>query len=365
MSEKYISTDGVNGGILQKGLGPLTEGVSLEFLNAFSSKKPRTALEEIAQRMFAAGDRDGVPYGGQTGAVVDELLENLSYGLFPKKFLCEKIYTPVPSERETGKFGGHESRHLTRTDVKHDGGAEIKYVTPNQREVDLYSIEPAALRTFVSPSDMMNVNRPFNDELEKTAFLRYLILLAKELELKDHIDNLTGAGSVTLSTSTDQFDDYSNSNPLESFATAVSTIAENARAMAKIAWMDIAVAAILRNHPQVFDGLRITKSVGQSLSDQELAKALGVDTLYITDASWYDPSDSSEKAVWGKNIYFSIYEPGPGLFQRIAGYYFFLSKMKEIRIVKRQGMTNPLGRDIFGYSGWQFKSVLPEGIYIS
>lgn len=279
----------------------------------------------------------------QSKAIVDKLLTNVSSMLVPEGHVAEMVLPLVTVKQKTGKLAKYGTSHLR---IEHSfvaGRAEYKRVEPIVRSSTGYEVESHGLESVVSEDDYRNVELPYKAEEDEVKGLTLMIQLAKEQALAD---TLTSTSIITQNVTlagTDQFDDYSNSDPLDVFKDARVAVRAGCGLPPNFAIMDWDVANTLAYSPQILDALGFAQNRAGQLSDAELAKAMGVEKLFIAKAikeSAKEGQASSLAPVWGKHIVFGYAPSSAAPYQVSLGYRVALEGQAQRRVFK-YSINNP------------------------
>lgn len=259
----------------------------------------------------------------QLKAQVDKLLTQVSSGYFPEGYVSEKILPLISVKQSSGLLGKYGTSHLR---IEHDfagGRGEYRRVEPIARSTTSYQIESHGLEGLVTEDDMRNVEQPFDALKDEVMGLTSLIWLGKEDALASTLTSTSIlTQNVTLS-GTAQFNDYANSDPLDKFMTARNTIRAACGLPPNAAVMDWRTANILAYSPQILSALGFTQNRAGQLSEVELAKAMGVEKLFIAKAvkeGAKEGQTSSLSAVWGRDIVFLVAPDSAQKYQVSLGY---------------------------------------------
>lgn len=281
----------------------------------------------------------------QLKGIVDPLLSNVSSAYVPEGCVVDKLLPSVKFAQYTGKLGSYGTGHLRIENTVAGGMGKYRRVQAIARSTSGFEIEGHGLSGQVSKSDYKNVIDPFDAEKDETMALSTILLLEKEYSLSSVLaDTAVMTQNVTLS-GTDQMSDYTNSDPVLRFNTAKAAIRNGCGAVANAAIMDYAVAEVLRYHPQLLDMLGFKFAKPGGLGDSELAKALGVEKVFIPNAMYESAKEgqsSSLASVWGKHIIFAVLPASASKYQVSLGYNIRLDG-SEPRKVYKQSLFNPPG----------------------
>jgi len=281
----------------------------------------------------------------QLKAQVDKLLTNASSMYQPKNFICEKVLPQIQVKQYSGLLGKYGNDHLRIVNTQKGGRGKYRRVEAITRTTTQYLIEGHGLEGFVSKEDYANVEDPFDAERDETIGLSTILFLEKEKMLADTLASASVITQTVTLSGTSQFSDFNNSNPIGVFNTAQETIIQNCGVKPNIAIMDIVVANKLKYHPQLMDNLGFKYAKPGGLSNEDLAKALDVEQVYVADARYNSAKEGQTDvfaSVWGKNIYFAVSADKAEIMQKILG-YMIRPTGGEPRKVYKESNFNPPG----------------------
>ena len=279
----------------------------------------------------------------QLKAQVDKLLTNVSNMYIPDGFVSEQILPLISVVQKTGKLGKYGSNHLRIEHSLAGGRGEYRRVEPIVRSSDSYSVESHGLEGMVTEDDYRNVEQPYDAEKDETLGLQNLIWLNKEYALASTLSSTSIMTLNTTLTGTDQYNDYPNSDPLGDFKDARLAIYGGCGMPPNKAVMSWEVANTLAYHTQILDALGFTYNRAGQLSDQELAKAMGVEKLYIAKPKYNSANEGQTavlSSVWGKHIVFFYAPDSAAKYQVSLGYRVALKGQEQKRVFK-YSVNNP------------------------
>lgn len=281
----------------------------------------------------------------QMKAIQDALLTGVSSAYMPKGLVADKIFPTIKSKQFSGKLAKYGKSHLRIVNSVTGGKGKYRRVDAITTSTDTFYIEGHGLEGMVSAEDYANRSDPYDAEKDETNALTSMLALEKEYALAAQLTNAAIVlQNVTLAGG-DQFSDYTNSNPLDVFRTLRSTILKNSGGMANAAIMDAQVADALRYHPAILDALGFKFSRAGELTESELARALNVKKLFISEARYNAGKEGAAEnltAIWGRDIVFLNVPDSAEPYQISAGYQIRLEG-SEPRKVYKTDVFNPPG----------------------
>lgn len=275
----------------------------------------------------------------------DLLLTDVSSGYFPEEFISEQILPVVQHAQTSGKLGMYGTSHLRIVTSSKGGKGKYRQVDTQSYNSALFLIEGHGLSDIVTKEDYKNVLQPFKAEEDMTKALTTLLWLEKEKGLADILGDTAILTQNTTLTGSNQFNDYSNSDPVAAFQAARAAVMNGCGVEPNIAVMSWEVKEMLRYHPQLLDALGFKWAAPGGLKDQDLANVLQVEKILVGKARYESAKEgqtSSLAPVWAKNIIFAVapQKPAP---QQVSLGYTVRHAGEAARQVYKESLMDPPG----------------------
>jgi hypothetical protein len=279
--------------------------------------------------------------GSQQTAIVNKLLTDVSNKIEPQGYVSEQIFPMVKVVQSTGKLGSYGTGHMRILTTLTGGKNKYPTVDTRQQSTQTYSIDKHGLSDMVTEEEYANVEKPFDAEADTTDELTTLLWLAKEKGIADSLtDTAVLTNNVTLS-GTDQYTDYTNSDPLGDFKTARASVYNKVGMAPDTVILPWAVYDTLRYHPKILEvGYKYNRSGKLTLDD--LAAVFDVKRVLIAEAIYESANQGQTSAilpVWGKHIVFAVSPTTAAKRQVSLGYRF--QQFSDTRRVYKNAVTNP------------------------
>jgi hypothetical protein len=281
----------------------------------------------------------------QMKALVDKLLTDVSQKIVPQGFLCDAILPKVKHGQYTGLIGKYGKGHLRIVNNLAGGKQGYPMIEVDTVSSDSFSIQTYGLKDILTKRDYRNREKPFDAEKDSVSQLTMHMLLAKEKSLAD---SLTNTGVITQNTTlsgTNQWNDYTNSNPIGNITVGFNTILDSIGLEPNMAIMDLKTKRYLKFHPALLDKLGYKDNRPGGLSDDELAKALDLERILIGRAVYNSAKEGQTDvlgSVWGKNFVLAHIPATAGLEQMSLGYEVNLDGDTGRKVYK-QDIDEPVG----------------------
>jgi len=282
-------------------------------------------------------------------ARIDKLLVNISRRRNVEGLVASQVLTSVFVKQDSGLIGKYDKSNLR---IEHDivgGDTPYPRVSASLKTSDRYSLEKHGLSGTITEEDMDNEEQPFDARKDRTMELTDKIKLGREIALATPLtDTGTLTNNVTLS-GTSQFNDYTNSTPLEVWATARESIYDNSGQVVEMrggfAIVPWQVFNQLKFHPNLIENIKHTVNMKSGLTFQQLADSIGVERILIP---WGQQNTAKEgqtdviASIWGNNMIIG-FAPRSGT-KRIETLGFHVAKRDDTRVFVNQ-LGNPPNAD--------------------
>jgi hypothetical protein len=281
----------------------------------------------------------------QMKGIVDNLLSNVSSAYVPEGCIADILFPMVKFNQYTGKLGGYGKNHLRIESTVIGGKGKYRQVESITRSTVGFEIEGHGLSGIVTKQDYKNVKDPFDAEQDEVMGLSTILLLEKEKVLADAITNTSILTQNQTLSGGAQFSDYSNSDVATVINAGKKAIRDGSGAVANVAIMDYNVAEVLRYHPQLLDLLGFKYAKPGGLTNEDLAKAFGVQKILIPNCVYNSAKEGQADVlapVWGKDIVLAQIPDAAKKYRISLGYNVRLDEGSPRKVYK-QSLFNPPG----------------------
>lgn len=273
----------------------------------------------------------------QIGAIVDKLLTQVSSILVPQGYISEEYFPGIQAAQNTGKLAKYGNEHLRIINTVMGGRGKAPRVDSITRSSTTFEIEDHGLEGIVTASDKRNVERPYNAKKDEVLGLSTILWLGKEKALADAVtDTAILTQNVTLA-GTDQWSDYTNSDPLGDAGLGHQTIFDACGMHPSQMSLSRAVLNKVKYHTKVLDALGFKHNRAGLLSRDDIARAFDVQKLLVGEAvhnSANEGQTDSISSVWGKHVVFSFVPAVARPYQQSLGYYLTLQGESPRKVFK-------------------------------
>lgn len=253
---------------------------------------------------------------------VDAVLSGVSVAYSQPGFIADAVFPRVKVKKESDKYYKYGYEKFATPETKRAPKTAYKRIdwTPS---TDTYQCEEYGLEEPIDDRERDNADDPLSLDVDTTELLTEQIMLARERRVAAIVFSGTYmTTNVTLS-GTDQWSDYTNSDPVANITTARATINAAIGRDPNTMVISREVFDKLKDHPQVTERVKYTQ-LG-IVTVQLLAALFEVPTILIGE-SLYNTAKEGQTAslsrIWGKHCLLAYIEPRPGIKKMSLGYSF-------------------------------------------
>ena len=282
----------------------------------------------------------------QMTAIVDKLLTEVSVAYIPSGYISEALLPGIPVMQTTGKLAKYSNSHLrVQANSLMGGRGRARRVDTITRSQSTYEVERHGLEGIITKDDYRNVERPYDAEKDETVGLTTALWLEKERALASALGDPAVLTQFVTLAGVQQYNDYTNSDPLANFKTAQLAVKAGCGLPANVAIVPWEVAQTLYYHPQILDRLGGKYNQVGGVTAEMLKLAMGVEKIFIPTPTYNSSKEGQADSlapVWGKDVIFAVIPDAAAPYQVSLGYYLTM-KDEGPRQVYKQALINPPG----------------------
>jgi hypothetical protein len=248
-------------------------------------------------------------------------LGRLVMGITPEGFVSERIFPrlDVPGNPvKVKKFGKKDFKHWHTRRAEH---ANSNISTIEKPDWDYLQLNPR--------DSVKTIDKEYTPTVMMPDMINHLPIMAKhtvwtdtEIENRDRLftaANYPTGSKITLS-GTDQFDDYTNSQPIEVIDDAITKISNLTGKKPNRMLLPEDVFKKIKFHPELC--IKLLNGQTEAATIEQLKQKFGVEEIIIPGARYYNESTEILEAIWSKSIalFYSNPSPNPNVLEMSFGY---------------------------------------------
>lgn len=295
-------------------------------------ERARSMLGNLAYRNAASAQFFAQPT--DTDVHIDVPLTQISVRYQNPEYIGTQVFPRVQVTDRSDKFfiydnASGNSKAWLRNDAKQRavGGATAR--GGYELSTGSYSVIQYGFEHPIPDEVRKNSDQPLQPDADGITFCMDKVAMAQEKIIATLV-NTSGnwTTNVTLS-GTNQWSDYTNSNPFTDFKTARIAIRQQVARPANTIQMGLQTFEALALHPELLDRVKYTGTQDRPamVTAQMMAALFMVDQVLVGGAveeTANEGATSSVSFIWGKHAWIGFVSPTPALNTPSAGYIFSL-----------------------------------------
>jgi hypothetical protein len=263
---------------------------------------------------------------------VDAILTNISVAYLQRaeNFIADKVFPVVPVDKQSDKYFVYSKNDWLRDEarVRTDGTESVGSgynITTDNYYADVYAIHKD-----IGDQTRANADAPINVDREAAEFVTHRLLTRREIQFvndfmttnKWSVD-VTGVSGSPSTGQTRQWNDYTNSDPIEDIEAGKASILSTTGLEANTLVLGYDVFRALKNHPDLVDRIKYTSS--QTITEDMLARMFDIERVLVSKSVKATNAEGATAAysfTTGKTALLAHVAPSPGILTPSAGYTF-------------------------------------------
>ena len=264
-------------------------------------------------------------------------LTNVSLKYTTSGYISEKIAPIVQVVKDTGKIYSYGMDNLRIVPTYRSVGGLPTIVHTEVSSADHYSLSDHVIGEFIPEEVLENAESPIKPRIDTTEALTDRLWLDKEKALADVITNTSNITNNTTLSGTSQWNDYTNSDPIDDIQTAISTVRGACGKIPNtmiIAWDTMEV---LKFHPNIMDMFPGTTPV---ITGEMVASKIGaifnIQNVLIGMAQYNNSNKGGTDTladIWSKDVVICYVEKTPRLKSRTFAYTYQKKAPRRVQVV--------------------------------
>jgi hypothetical protein len=253
----------------------------------------------------------------------DKALENISIAYRSGELIADQLVPTVPVQHESDKYYVYDNDTMSLPETLRANGSRSNRASFNV-STSTYIVEEHALNDVVTMRDRNNADKAMNPEIDITEVLTKKILIRKEYECAQVVQNSANWSNNASMTSTYAWTANTTlSNPITQIDSATTKILGSSGYRPNVLVIDHKTFVGAKEHISITDRIKYTSA--DSVTEPMLAKMFGVAKVLVGSAI-YEGADegltSSMQFIWTSCAFLAYMEPSAGLKKASAMYNF-------------------------------------------
>lgn len=292
--------------------------------------------------------------------LVDPVLANVSKAYQNEMYIAEMILPSIAVSKESGKYYQYDRAKFRRNTTKRSAGSKANEVEYGLSTAS-YLTEDHALKEKTPWEIIRQADSPLDPESDATENITEQMMIDMEVALATSMASTATITQNTTLAGTDQWSDYTNSDPISDIKTAQQTVQQAIGRKPNTLILGKEAFDVLVDHPQVSDRIKYT-NLGTATEDL-LARLFKVEKVIVAEAIYNTATEGATDSmsyIWGKHAWLVYINPRTSLRQITLGYTF----RYENRKVKKWDDEDEEARYVRVNDNYVQKFVASEAAYL-
>lgn len=287
----------------------------------------------------------------QRDVVVDPVLSNVSIKFSNESFIADMVMPVVRVNKQTGKYYTYDKANLRRNKTLRAAGSPSNEVEFGLSTAS-YSCDDHALKGFVADEIQDQAEAALNPLVDETENITEMLMIDREKALSAIMADTAQLTKNTTLAGTDQWSDYTNSDPIGDVRTARTSVHENTFKKPNTLVLGKQTYDILVDHPQIIE--RVKYSALGVITPELLARVFQVERVLIGEAGENTAKEGQTDTlgyIWGKHAWVLYISPRVSLKTLTFGWTFTYKtrQVKRWRDEDREGTYVRVGQDNYDH----------------
>lgn len=283
----------------------------------------------------------------QQDVVVDPALSNVSIRYSNESYIADQIFPVMRVSKQTGKYYVYDKANLRVDATLRAAGAGANEVDFGLSTVS-FACEDHALKSFVPDEIQEQADAALNPLADETEMLTDKMMLDRENALATIITSTSNLTNNTTLSSTAQWSDYVNSDPIGDVRTGRTTVHSNTFKKPNTLILGKQVFDYLVDHPDIVE--RVKYSAMGVITAELLARVFQVERVLVGEAGKngaVEGQTDSLSYVWGKDAIVAYIAPNVTIKSLTLGITFAYGNREVKRWYEqdREGTYVRVGKD--------------------
>lgn len=256
---------------------------------------------------------------------IDRILTNISLGFPNNGMVGDILFRTVRVRKQSDIYYEFGREHWLPEDEYRAPGTPAIEIPGLEVTTNPYFALEYALAIPVTDEERENADTPLDPDRDGTELVTNKLMLRREQRIMTKVTtaaNYASGHTVTLS-GTDQWDDYTNSDPIDDVKTGIRQIHSALFMEPTVGVIPYQVMSQLEDHPDFIE--RIKYSQPGMVTADLIAALFGLPQVVVPGVG-YDSANKGQAAsvgyLWGKDVILAWNPPSAGLKQPAFGYEF-------------------------------------------
>jgi hypothetical protein len=282
------------------------------------------------------------------GTTTERALTNVSlmYKNEAISFIADKLSPAVQVVKDVASIYSYGAENLRITNNIKSRGGKSNYVDWSISKATHYDIEDHALHTYIPRQDYDNAEKPINVKIDTTEIITEMLMVAKEYSLAAAMQDVTVMTNNTTLSGTDQWSDYTNSDPIGDILTGINAVKSASGKLPNTLVLAWDTYLKLMYHPKIKDMFPGAATITAKMLTDGLAQIFPMIKEVVVGMAQYNSSNEGASLdlaeIWTKTAIVAYIEKNPKLKSRSLSFTYQKGTPRNVEFVPKNASDSEL-----------------------
>jgi len=266
---------------------------------------------------------------------------SLNYSNDGLNFLHTKLSPTVNVVLDSADIYSYGTDNLRITNsVKSKGGVSTG-IDWSVSKAAHYKLEKHKIHTYITEEDYRNHEKPIEPQRDAVEMLTETLMIAKEYSLASAMQSTSTMTLNTTLTGTDQWNDYTNSDPIDDIKTGIIAVKNATGKLPNTLVLAWDTLLTLQYHPKIKDMFPGAPQITDQMLRDGISKIFpGITRLEVGMAMYNSANKGASldlAEIWTKTAIVAYIEPRPKLKSRSLSYTYQHGTPRQVQFIGQNG----------------------------
>lgn len=274
---------------------------------------------------------------------------SLAYNNKDLNFIHDEVAPPVPVIKESADIYTYGTDNLRIVNSVRSKGGTSNTIDWEVSKAAHYKLEDHVLKAYVTQEDYENAEKPIMPQTDTTEMLTETLMVAKEYSIASAMQNTSVMTLNTTLTGTDQWSDYTNSDPIDDMVTGAEAVLDATGKIPNTIILARNTLMKLIYHPKIKDlfpgAARITAGMLQDIIGDLIP---GVDKVLVGSAMYNNANKGASLSlarIWTKTCIIAYIDRRPTLKSQTLANTYQYKRPRTVQLIPMSTDSDLMDRE--------------------
>ena len=263
-------------------------------------------------------------------------LTNVSLAYKPVGYISEMLAPLVKVKKDAGKIYSYGMDNLRIVPTYRSVGGKPQIVTTEVSSATHYSLDDHVIGEYIAEEIIENADSPLKPRTDTTEAITDRLWLDKEKALADVVTDTSVMTQYTTLTGTDQWSDYTNSDPIDDINTGIDAVRSGSGKMPNTLVLAYNTMRKLTYHPAIKDMYPGAVKITNAMLEDGLKSIFGFENVLVGKAQYNNSNKGGTDTltdIWSKVAIVCYVEKTPTLKSRTLANTYHTKAPRRVQVM--------------------------------